>query len=150
MGYARLVDDERVKAFVRKWDEMMPAQRRRTTLTDICSTLDLDPKDVLKEVVGVCFEINTDLSNLIAAVMNPKVVKATIKSALKTDTGFKDRELLLTHSNFLPEKHGTTLNVSATANSAAAAKTTVQGDESGLPDFEESTTRSIQVIRGDE
>jgi hypothetical protein len=152
MEFAKLVDDDKgIQNFVAKWESLTPTERRRTTLTDICESLDLNAKDVLKAVVGVAYEMNSDISNLIAAVMHPQVTKATVKFALK-EGGRHDREMLHTHANFIPQKGGMNVNLSANANanSAAAAKNTVQGDESGLPDFEESSIETIRVIRGDQ
>lgn len=149
MEFARHVkDDPKIEQFVHKYDSLSVTDRRRMTLDDICEAVEVNPGDVLKAVVGIAYEVNTDVSNLVASVMHPKVVKASVKYALK-EGGHRDREMLHTHANFIPQK-GTQINLSANANAAAATQTTVQGDSSGLPSFEESAIDTIQTIRGDE
>lgn len=151
LEYARLSVNEKVKALLALWDGMNLKTKKDTSIESLCDRVELPPVDLLKEVTGLAYEYNTDLSNFIAAVAQPRVVEAGIKKALKMD-GVDDRRMLHQHSGFIPTPKGPSINigVNASAQAAAAAKNTVQGDESGLPDFETDVSRTVGVIRGDD
>lgn len=151
LEYARLSVDPKVKELIHRWDTLSHSQKARVTLDDLCIAVDVPPVDLLKEVAGIAFSMNVDISNLIAAIHQPRVVDRTIKAAMRAD-GVDDRRMLHQHSGFLPAPRGAQINVSTTvsAQAAAAAKNTVQGEESGLPDFENDAAQTVSALRGDE
>jgi hypothetical protein len=149
--FARHSKNEKIMSAVHKWDSLSKVEKGRTSLDMLCTSVDIPPADLLKEVTGIAYELNTDISNFIAAAYQPQVVTAGVKRAMQRD-GVDDRRMLYQHSNFIPTNKGTNIaiGVNASAQAAAAAKNTVQGDESGLPDFETDTIRTIASVRGDD
>jgi hypothetical protein len=149
LEFARMSENAEVKNLVAKWDSLKIADKQKCSIDDLCNAMGMRPLDLLKEVTGIAYEYNTDLSNFIAAVAQPRVVEAGIKKAMKPD-GVDDRRMLHQHSGFIPSPKGPSITVNASAQAAAAAKTTVQGDDNGLPDFEQSSRTTVSAIRGDE
>jgi hypothetical protein len=101
--YARLSDDDGVLGLVQRWDRLSPSDRRALSISDLCAAASVRFSKLLGEVTAQAFDLNTDVSGLIAAVTQPQVVKATVQSALRLGPeGVRDRQMLLAHSNFLP------------------------------------------------
>jgi hypothetical protein len=149
--YARLSPDPKIKEAVHRWDTLSLNQKKRMTVDMLCAAVEIPPVDMLKEVTGIAYQYNIDLSNFIAAVHQPQVVDRTIKSALRKD-GVDDRRMMHQHSGFIPSPRGPQVTISnnVSAQAAAAAKNTVQGDDSGLPDFELDAVKTVQSLRGDD
>lgn len=115
------------------WNSLKPWEQHQVTLDDICAGAGLSPVKLLKIVVGTAFEAGCDVANLVAAASHPKVVQASVRTAL-TARGVEDRKLLFQHHHFIPVAKGATINVSATAQAQAAAQAQ-NGDDAGVPSF---------------
>jgi hypothetical protein len=104
LDYARTSQHTGLQALIEKYDSLSKSDRAALTITDLCAACNIKFGTVLGEVTNQAFEHNADVSKLMAAVWQPRVVKATIDSALKYlgPDGVKDRQMLLAHSNFLP------------------------------------------------
>jgi hypothetical protein len=104
LEYARTSEHPGVRALIQKWDGLSRSDRRALTITDLCAASEMKFSTLLAEVTGQAFEHNSDVSKLLAAVSQPRVVKATIDSAIRYlgPDGVKDRQMLHSHSNFLP------------------------------------------------
>jgi hypothetical protein len=101
--YARLSDDKDVRTLVKTWDGVSPSDRQVLSISDLCAATGLRFSKLLGEVTAQAFEHNSDVSRLIAAVNQPRVVQASIRSATRLGPdGVKDRQMLLAHSGFLP------------------------------------------------
>jgi len=92
IAYARLCQDECVKALVYRWDTLSHYDQRRTSIEALCEAVGIEPARLLGEVVAAAYRYNQDVSNLVAAVMHPKVVEASINRALAPE-GIEDRRL---------------------------------------------------------
>jgi hypothetical protein len=147
--YARLSDDDGVQAMVEKWDACSPSDRRALSISDVCAAVGLPFSKLLGEVTAAAFEHNTDVSKLVAAVNQPRVVKATVESAvtLLGREGMKDRQMLHLHSNFLPVPRGATtvFRLQQQINNTCEAA----GEEpTSLPSFEEDVVLISAAQRG--
>lgn len=105
LDYARTSDDGRIVTMIERYDKLSDSDRDALTIPDLCAFAEITFAELLGEVVRVAFSHNTDLSNLIAAVNQPKVVQATVDAALKPD-GVDDRKVLHQHSGFVPIPKG--------------------------------------------
>jgi hypothetical protein len=135
--YARLSDEEEVRVLVEKWDTRSPSDRQALTIVDLCAACNILFETLLGAVTAAAFTHNYDASRLLAAVNQPKLVSATIQSALVVGPeGVADRKILLTHSRFLPVPKGATtvFRLQQQINNTQQAQ---EGDQpTSLPSFE--------------
>ena len=106
---ARLSDDPQVLSLVTRWDTLSHYDQRRMSIEELCEAVGLAPGKLLGKVVEAAFEFNSDVSNLIAAVMHPDVVQASINRALQPK-GVEDRRIQFLHSGWLPTTRGSVVN----------------------------------------
>lgn len=144
MELARLSDAEMVKAVVAEWDGYSQTRREYTSLDQLCDRVGVAPADFLSHVVKSAFLANTDLSNILLATAQPRIVAKAIKNAL-LQKGFKDREMLLQASGIVPKGGG--IHVSANAQAIAGAKAAAGSVGSGLPSFEDEMQRTAEAVR---
>lgn len=134
LGYIQLAASEgnvEAKTWMLCWSELSPYEQRTITLDDICAACGVSAVKLLKAIVGVAYEANIDVANLVAAATHPEVVAASAKHAMKKD-GIEDRKLLFQHHNFIPVPKGTTINVHASASAQAASSAS---NDQSVPDF---------------
>lgn len=144
--YARLVGDtdERFKQMLEKWDSTSRGEQLLIPLEELARTYNITPGELLGKVTQVAYEHNTDISNYMAAVMQPDVVKKTIDMAL-TEEGFKDRELLHKHSGFTPTpQQGSNILIQSKLSQTNADKS---GDGMSLPTMEEDVVPMGRIVR---
>ena len=147
LDYARTSDDGRVVDLIEKFDALSEYDQGVITVPDLCAAAGITFAELLGEVVRVAFSHNTDLSNLIAAVNQPKVVQATVDAALKAD-GADDRKILHQHSGFVPIPKGssTIVRFQQLINNAREVE---PGDSPNtLPPFENDTILFNTAQRG--
>lgn len=106
--------------------DLLPYERETVSLDDVTAAAGVRPSRLMSIVVSCAMEMGRDVGNLIAAMTHPLVVAAATKSAQvitgeDKDIGFKDRQMLFQHHNFIPAPKGTTVNVNANASAKAAA-----------------------------
>jgi hypothetical protein len=103
LEYARLSHDREIATLVERWDGLSSSDRRALSIPDLCTATGVPFSKLLGEVTAQAFEHNSDVSRLIAAVNQPRVVGAAVRSAIRVGTaGVRDRQMLLAHSGFLP------------------------------------------------
>jgi hypothetical protein len=147
--YARLAagNDKRFERFCFAYDRLSSSDQGVIRLEDLCAAAEITPSEFLGGIVTVAYKHNTDVSRLVAAINQPRVVEATIEAALQP-FGTDDRKILHTHSGFLPTPRAAQINVNATANAAAIA----QGGSAnggGMPKFETDIIDVTEAVRGD-
>jgi len=140
---ARLSDDERVQAVVADYDSLDKCRRQNTRLEVLCEGHGIAAREFLGAVVSAAFDYSTDLSRLIAALAQPRVVTAAVRNAVR-QPGFRDREMLLQSSGFAPTPKGISIQTTAVAGAKASA-----ADEkaTGLPSFAETITMAAEAAR---
>lgn len=135
LAYARTSDHLGVQSLIEKYDSLSPSDRRALSITDLCIVCDLNFGVLLGEVSREAFNHNADVSRLLAAVWQPRVVKATIDSAIKYagPDGVRDRQMLHTHSNFVPvpKSASTVFKFQQQINNSTGG----DDEPSGLPSF---------------
>jgi hypothetical protein len=111
LDLARTSDHAGVQALIEKYDSLSKSDRSALSITDLCAACGVSFPVLLGQIAAQAFAHNADVSKLLAAVCQPRIVKATIESAIKNlPDGAKDRQMLLAHSNFLPvPKSATTI-----------------------------------------
>lgn len=144
MELARLSGAEIVKAVVAEWDTYSTTKRECTSLDQLCDRVGVPASDFLAQVVKSAFLVNTDLSNVLLATAQPRIVAKAIKTAL-LQKGFKDREMLLQATGLVPKGGG--IHVSANAQAIAGAKAAAGAIGSGLPSFEAEMQRTAEAVR---
>jgi hypothetical protein len=133
--YARLSHDEKIQALVARWDRLSPSDRRALSISDLCAATGLRFSKLLGAVTAQAFDQNTDVSSLIAAVNQPRVVKAAVRSALCLGpAGVRDRHMLLSHSNFLPVPKSAT-TIFGVQQQISATHALKGGEATSLPSF---------------
>lgn len=144
MELARLSGAEMVKTVVAEWDTYSQTKREYTSLDQLCDRVGVPPADFLSHVVKSAFLANTDLSNILLATAQPRILAKSIKNAL-LQKGFKDREMLLQATGLVPKGGG--IHVSANAQAIAGAKAAAGALGSGLPSFESEMQRTAEAVR---
>jgi hypothetical protein len=145
IDFARLCQDECIKALVYRWDTLSHYDQRRTSLEALCEAMGIEPARLLGEVVAAAYQYNQDVSNLVAAVIHPKVVQASIDRALEPE-GIDDRRFQFQHSGFLPSPRGPAVNV---YNSLRPTVAVNAPENSGLPRFEDGVIAISSMLRGE-
>jgi hypothetical protein len=148
IDYARYSADPEVAALVARWDSLSKSDRQALAITDMCHACGLEFADLFGQVSAQAFRHNANVAKLMAAVSQPRVVKATVDSAIQFlgPDGVKDRQMLHTHSNFLPvPKSASTIfhlqqQINNNRESGRAEMTT-------LPSFEEDIIAFNSALR---
>lgn len=130
--------------FLESFFQLPASKQNAIELEEMAFTYGISPATMLGDAVEIAYEKKRVLTKLIASVSLPAVVARNIHEAKKAD-GIEDRRMFLTGAGFLPTPKGSTVNVSANANAAAAM--TTDGAPSGLPDFDDSVVSLSEVIR---
>jgi hypothetical protein len=143
MEFARLCEDERIRALVHRWDTVSHYDQRRISLEELCQACGIPAYEFLGAVASSAFRYCYDVSSLIAAVAHPKVVEASIKRALRAE-GVEDRRMQLVHSGFLPTPRGAQISINAQARAYGAAPI---GDEFNVPDFAKDAQQALDAVR---
>ncbi len=147
LEYARMCEENRIKALVHRWDNLSDSDRRRVSLEELCEACGVQPCELVGAVAAAAFKFNADVSTLIAAIAHPKVVEASIDRALEAE-GIDDRRMLFAHAGFIPSPRGPTVNVLNMARAGVRGRL-----DPNLPTFEEDmalTEAAIRLERGDE
>jgi hypothetical protein len=155
--YARLSArfDEKFEKLVWAYDQLSQSDQEKIRLEDLCASVELSPSEFLGTVTRAAYSHNLDVANLIAAVNHPRVVEATLASAIDNPYGTEDRRMLHQHHGFLPQPKGQTIQINnqpqafAAANAKAAAASEASSTGPGLPTFEQDGIEIVQAIRGD-
>lgn len=145
---ARCSADEKVQAVVAEWDGFSSHQKRHHQLEPLCEGHSLSAGEFLGRVAQAAHDTGLDISRLIAGLEHPRVVQKSIQMAMRQN-GFKDREMILKHSGFLPTPAGPRINVNASAT-AQNANVIVPEQTQGLPSFENQMVRTLNAVRGTE
>lgn len=149
---ARMVqdEDERFKKITFAWDQATLRDRDAVRLEDLCAAADITPDEFLGAVIPVIYRRNQDISRIIAAMAQPKVLEATIQSA-QTQWGSLDRQMLHQASGFLPTKAGQQINIDNRKQTLVAGGkvTSVEPGAAGLPSFEQDMIEGSKTLRGD-
>lgn len=149
---ARLIqeDDERFKKITHAWDQASIRDKDSLRLEDLCSAADLTPDEFLGAVIPVIYRRNQDISRIIAAMAQPKVLEATIASAT-TQWGSLDRQMLHQASGFLPTKAGQQIHIDNRKQTLVAGGkvSSVEPGAAGLPSFEQDMIEGSKTLRGD-
>lgn len=121
------------------WSDLRLSEQDRVDLNAICEVSSVPPKEFMAIAISTAMELGTDVADLTAAVLHPRVVKQTFKSAMRiggeyADVAQRDREMVLQHGKFIAPPKGTTVTVNASAQAAAAAAAA----QPSVPTFMES------------
>jgi hypothetical protein len=129
-------DDSLVELVARR-DEMSASDRRYNSLDDLVEAVGLRPGDVLASAAKAAYDYNSDVSKVLAAVIQPLVVEATIKSALSPG-GVADRRMLHQHSGFVPDIAGPSIH--------AKGQGAAEPEACRLPSFEETISEAEDIM----
>lgn len=134
MQIAMLNGDPMAIAWWTVFADLTPTERTLVSFDDICGASGVQPSALMALVVKTAMDFGRDVANFVAALTHPRVVEASVKSAEKIDSeiGFKDREMLFKHHQFIPLPKGMTVNLHASANAQAAA---AAASEPSVPSF---------------
>lgn len=98
-------NDERLRGLVSGFDSLTPGQRkhRPRVLEELCINNGLDPSEFLGICTAVAHRYQLDTSSIVASVELEKIVETGVEMAKKPE-GFRDRQLIMEHAQFLPQK----------------------------------------------
>ena len=143
--------DSAAKRWCLVWDDLRQIEQQRANMNAICEVAGIAPKDFMAIVISTAMEIGTDAADMTAALMHPRVVKQTAKSALRiggehASIAQQDRQWMLEHGKFIAPPKGISITQNASAQAAAAAAAA----QPSVPTFMDSirnagnATREIQ------
>jgi len=137
-------------AFLTCFATLKASEQKRVVLDDVCVAAGVRPRDLMVAVVSAAMDEGEENSDLIAATTEPDIVRQMAKSAKRiggqhAHVAMRDRHAILQRQKFLPIPKGTTIHVSASANSFAAAAATA---EPSVPSFLEDMTDEKVLIEG--
>jgi hypothetical protein len=126
------------------WNMMTSRERQKATPEDLCARAGISYGRLLYLVEESARERNQLTSSIVRSMNATTLVQKAISYG-KGKEGFKDREMLLKSSGFVPMPSGTQINNTAVANSKSGA---VAGrlDES-LEEMEEDTLEFTEIVR---
>lgn len=142
--------DPDARAWWMVYGELLPSQQQRCDLDDVCEAAGVPPDRIMAIAVSSAMRVGADAADYVAAVMHPKIVHQTAKSAMRIGGSHaaiaqKDREMMLQHSKFLPVKGvGTSVTVNNTAQAAAHA---AAASQPSVPTFAESLRGPMSAQR---
>jgi hypothetical protein len=118
-------------------------ERNAYKLEQMCMDLGISPHHVLAVCVEIASELKHDTTRMLSYLAMPIVMKRNIIEAKKPE-GVEDRRMFMQSTGILPIPKGSSINVSATSQSAMLTK---GGEPTGLPSFEDATVSFSEVIR---
>lgn len=139
------------KMWLAVYADLKRSEREAVSFDDVCAGAGVRPSDLMSTVVSTAMELHTDIGNLVAAALKPKVIHQLGKSALRIGgahevTAQRDRQLFLQSTGFAPVPKGAVTNVNvhalASANASAAAKAS---SEPSVPSFSDDMARLDEV-----
>ena len=133
--------DDQMRAAWDVWDGLNDVQKRRMAPTPFFEKFGLLPPEAVSLAVKAGMEHNQAVAQVVAAISMPKVMAQNARQAARP-SGIKDREMFMTATGMLPQKHGTVIQVQA--NAAALAK---GGEASGLVALEDDTLSFTKALR---
>lgn len=130
--------------FLEFWDSQSDYVKNRWTLDQFAHHSNVPADKIFSVAAKAAFRYNADVSDMIAMASMPQIVETSVKSA-KKQTGknsFRDRELLMKHSGFVPVPQGSVINVNNSNQAIAAASSSA-----GVPDFSDTISETADVVR---
>jgi hypothetical protein len=124
-----------IQPFVDYLATQTPYALYKKTIEELADASGVQRRAILEAVAGVQFDLGYDLSHLIVSQQLPTVVERSIKVA-KTTRGFKDRELLMKHSGFIPVPSGSVINLNQKIIQAQSQR------DAGLDSFEDTLRKN--------
>ena len=131
LDYVQLAAAEKndeAEIFLGIYQELSVIEQLNVSFDDICAAGDIRPSVLMAAVVQAAMEYGQTVADVVAAASHPKIVRQTVKSAMRiggqfADIAQKDRVILLQKQKFAPVPRGTTVtvNANASANARAAA-----------------------------
>ncbi len=120
--------------------DLLPGERVRVSLDDVCAAAGVSPSALMGKIVSVAMQAGTDVGNLVAASMQPAIVHQAGRSAKRIGGAFagvaqRDREMLFQHSNFIPLPRGQQIHVHASSNATAVAASNAVAADPSVPSF---------------
>ena len=136
--------DPDVLPFLEFWDSQAEYVRERWTLDQFAHHSKVPAEKVFAAASKAAFKYNADVSDMIAMAAMPQIVETSVKSARKEAgrNSFRDRELLLKHSGFVPLPQGSIINIQNSNQAVSNA-----ASNAGIPDFSDTITETADVVR---
>lgn len=133
--YLRSSSSEHAKGFLKFWDKIPQCDRNRLSLEAVCVGAKVSTTDLLGVLVMALRDRNLQKSTLKMVLEHPKVMDATLKSAMiKGPKGHADRKMI--HSmpiiGFLPGPQGSQFNVNLGVLNAPQPQARNADDDSEL------------------
>jgi hypothetical protein len=153
----RADDSEDAQSFLEKYDSVSESDRQRLKLEDFVAVSGLSARDFIETLTGALMQQCQDVTKMMVAVAQPKVIAATIKAATdqvpivafsqlmgknivvgKTNGDTKAMELFHKATGFLPTPKGsnTTINLNQLNQTANVGGSDDEGSElQSMDDF---------------
>lgn len=133
-----------VLPFLELWDSQSLYIQNTWTLDQFAHLAGVAPDKIFGVAAKAAFKFNADVSDMIAMAAMPQIVETSVKSARKEGGrhSFRDRELLMKHSGFVPIPQGSIINIQNSNQSVANATA-----NAGIPDFSDTITETADVVR---
>lgn len=118
VDYAANDGNEDMKKIIDIFRALPQSERKKVMPETLCDLAGVRPSEVIGAVTAQVWALQSGESAMAAAILHPKVIKATGKAALNVKRGFKDRELFLRSTGSLPDKKGTSITINNTPQTA--------------------------------
>lgn len=148
LALAKMVEDgdENAQAVQALFDSLSRTLKSKLSFDELLMRSKVDALAFVGKLSSVMYEQGIAIGNVIAAAHHPMVVGATVEAALMPG-GVKDRQMLLNHHGFLPQKRGSSINIGIVNQQQNNQPAASDGDERGLPTFESETLSMRGLVR---
>lgn len=141
--------DPDAQAWWKIFADLLPSHQKHVDFDDVCEASGVTPDRLMAVVVSTAMRAGADAADMVAATMQPSIVRQTVRSALRIGGQFaaigqKDRELMLQHYKFVPSPRGVNVSVNANANAQAAA---AAASQPSVPTFSDSLEGAMDAHR---
>ncbi len=142
-GNPENIHADAMKAVVETYWKLADFDRRIALIDDLCIKVGLRPKHFLMETVGEMHDYKMNLSRMVASEAQLEATQSLGRMAVQ-DTDIEAKKMLFTHTGFLPQPKGLTVN---SYTSVGTHVSLPAAEQTGLPAFEDGVVATSNALR---
>ncbi len=132
-----------MKAVVDAYWKLGDFDRRVSLIDDLCIEVGLRPRHFLMETIGEMYDYKMNVSRLVASEAQLEATQSLGRMAVQ-DTDIEAKKMLFTHTGFLPQPKGLTVN---SYTSVGTHVSLPAAEQTGLPAFEDGVVATSNALR---
>lgn len=135
-------NSERLKAFLKRFDELTPLQKTKFDLEQNAYELGIDPSELCGWMISEMHRFGRDMSSIIIETHKPYLAAKGIEEALSGENSALLERFLESQGVLLPKAPQTQVNVRANASSSSSSQSAAMTmEQGGLPSFHDEMKR---------